>query len=648
MMNNCSPSEDSILCVERMNHSCYNNHHHHHHHLQHLTSTLVSPSSCPKYTHPSPNTQVFIKTLSGKTMTLLVDLKKDTILSVKEKIYQKTCIPALKQRLIHRQLQLEDHKKLSDYPTIDKDSTFHLVLRLVAGVNTKSGKSRSKKTTPIKTEDGADAISNQITSDNSSTSLTPTTAVVVADLTIPKPDDGTIDASIINTSSTNELVTTSSSSNNNNSTTTPATTRKSRSKSNASTKKSSKKSTSSSSTTEIKVKEEPMEKDNNTIVLASSDLNSIHSSPSENSTSPSSSTIPSSNSNALEAYSDESETDEDDSDSEGGGKGKRSGKNKKRGSYTKRACINCRTAHAACDSGRPCKRCIQLGKADSCRDAERKRTKKRTLNEYENAPVFFPSLDSFIPLLSGLQPAPPLETVQKSDDTSNMSTNSETSEKKIKDEFTPKSTARIKKEKESKRKSKNQSSSTEQKVERMDIMEISQPEKPLNSELAAIFAPDTAHSTFLDMESSPTTEQDVQMFFNDEDISLDKRGGDNLSEAFNTGVVLSPESNNSQIEEVLPSTALALVPNNPDNQQLISILQSYNGTLPFDLTEAISQSNNNEIVKMLLYEYLRQSQELRELKQLVASLQFTLINLNPPQFSPNSSTPLNDISNNTM
>ena len=403
--------------------------------------------------------------------------------------------------------------------------------------------------------------------------------------------------------------------------------------------------------------------DKESAVLASGSVNSpslnFQVSPSENSTSSSSSNP--SNSNALETYEydddedDDDETDEDDDDestnSDGKTKGKsKSNKNKKRGSYTKRACINCRTAHAACDSGRPCKRCIQLGKADSCRDAERKRTKKRTLNEYENAPVFFPSLDSFIPLLSGLQPAPPLESIQKNDESSTMSTGSENSENKKaanKDEFTPKVATRMKREKESKRKSKNQSAnSNEKKIDQMEIFEISQqPEKPLNSELAEIFAPETSHSTFLDMESSPTTEQDnVQMFFNDEDGPKKE-----LYDAFNS-VVLSPESNNN-MEEVSTSTALALVPDNPENQQLISILQSYNGTLPFDLTEAISQSNNNEIVKMLLYEYLRQSQELRELKQLVTSLQFTLLNLNPQPFSPSpnsSSTTLNDISNNTM
>ncbi|KAF9988267.1 hypothetical protein BGZ75_009748 [Mortierella antarctica] len=37
------------------------------------------------------------------------------------------------------------------------------------------------------------------------------------------------------------------------------------------------------------------------------------------------------------------------------------------------ACINCKKAHLACDLSRPCKRCISVGKDDSCRDVEHKK-----------------------------------------------------------------------------------------------------------------------------------------------------------------------------------------------------------------------------------------------------------------------------------
>jgi hypothetical protein len=40
---------------------------------------------------------------------------------------------------------------------------------------------------------------------------------------------------------------------------------------------------------------------------------------------------------------------------------------------TARACSNCKMAHTACDSNRPCARCSALGKEDTCVDVERKK-----------------------------------------------------------------------------------------------------------------------------------------------------------------------------------------------------------------------------------------------------------------------------------
>ncbi|KAG2450739.1 hypothetical protein HYH02_004577 [Chlamydomonas schloesseri] len=97
-----------------------------------LVEALAPVSVRSPRSHTRPLQQIFLKNLTGKTITIDLDLSTATVCSLKALIRDTQGVPVHQQRLLFAGKQLQDGHTLADY-NIHKEATLYLALRMLGG-----------------------------------------------------------------------------------------------------------------------------------------------------------------------------------------------------------------------------------------------------------------------------------------------------------------------------------------------------------------------------------------------------------------------------------------------------------------------------------------------------------------------------------